>query len=455
MPVSAHAFAERLMRPPQWAWVLILAAVAASTRGAWALAMASREPRFDEVEYLGHAARMCAGAGYVNAAGVPDNFWPVGFPALLGAVSCALGDAHLTGIVLQIVIAVATTGLVFLLGTRVLGEPAGRAGSLVVALYPTHVTYATLMLTEPLATLLLVAAITVAVWNDRPGARSALTAGALLGLTVLTRPVFQAYAAVVILWYAANGASIRRAAWLGGLLILGMLVVVGPWLARNHRVLGRETEVSSTGGYNFLLGHYPGALGGYFGDPGLKHQLSNNGRYDGGLGYRLGWRAVRSDPFAAVRRVPQKLSYLFALETDGVLWNLKGLPSAVPLAATLALLAAANLGYLLVGAGSLLALTSPSRNTRLASLTEYTVAYVALMAAIFIGDPRHHYPLIPLAALLFGRACLVDGPELLSGLRGRDPAARRQARSWAVLVAVFGGLMTGNLWLKHLESVRF
>jgi 4-amino-4-deoxy-L-arabinose transferase-like glycosyltransferase len=391
----------------------------------------------------------------VNAAGVPDNFWPVGFPALLGALSCVFGDVRVTGIVLQIAIAIATTVLVFLLGARVLGEPVGRAGSLAVALYPTHVTYATLMLTEPLATLLLVAAITVLVWNTRPGARSALTAGALLGLAVLTRPVFQAYAAVVLLWYAANGASVRRAAWLGGLFVLGVLIVIGPWLARNHRVLGRGAEVSSTGGYNFLLGNSPGALGGYSGDPDLQPQLSNDGRYDGSLGYRLGWRAIASDPVAAVRRVPQKLTYLWALETDGVLWNLKGLSSPTPLAVTLALLAVANLGYVIVVAGVLLSLTCPSGNRRFASLVMCTAAYLALLASIFVGDPRHHYPLMPLAALLAARAYLVDGPELRTRLIAGDPAARRQAWQWAFLVAVFGGLMLSNLWLKHLESVRF
>jgi hypothetical protein len=76
------------------------------------------------------------------------------------------------------------------------------------------------------------------------------------------------------------------------------------------------------------------------------------------------------------------------------------------------------------------------------------------MAAVFVGDPRYHYPLMPLAALLFARACLVDGPELRAGLRTGDPAVRRRARQWTVLVAVFGGLLLSNLWLKYLESMR-
>ena len=341
------------------------------------------------------------------------------------------------------------------MGERLFGRQIGRVAGLVAALYPTHVFYSTLMLTEPLCTLLLVAAGALLLWSLRVGAPGAVAAGAVFGLAILTRPVFLLMPAIVPAWYAVNGLRARRALGLGALTACAALAVLSPWLARNHREFGTWTEVSSTGGYNFLLGHHPLALGGYAGAPDLKRQLLTGSRVDGPRGYRIGWEAIRASPFAAFARAVQKTSYLVALETDGVLWNLKGLPSRPSMAGTLTLLAIANLAYVLVVSGCLLGLAGTPGHRPFTTLFGFIAVYVLVMAMTFVGDPRYHYSLIPFAAIFFSKALLQDGPVLLAAWRAGEPISRVQWRRWIIPTVIAGLLMLGNLWLKHVEVQRF
>lgn len=414
--------------------------------------MLEREPRFDELGYVGHAERLYAGQGYVDEAGQPSDFWPVGFPLVLAATYGLFGSHPTTAVGLQIIIGTLTCVLVSTIGERVLGRSIGRVAALVMALYPTHVFYGTLLLTEPLFTLLLLASCALLLWSLRSGVAGAIAAGAVLGAAILTRPVLLLLPGLVPLWYAANGIRLRRALLLGGLVSCAALAVVSPWLARNHHLSGTWTDVSSTGGYNFLIGNDRAAFGGYAHAADLKERLRAGAGYDWSRGYRLGWEAVRAAPVAAARRALQKISYFFALETDGVLWNLKGLRAPVPLAATATLLVLANVAYVLVVSGCLLGMLSPSPHRAATTLFLVVSSYVLLMTVVFVGDPRYHFPLVPFAALMFGKALLYDGPELRDGLRRGEPAARRRLTQWTILNAAFVLLLLGNLWLKHLEA---
>lgn len=124
-------------------WLLILALLALCVRVAWALAMLDREPRFDEVYYLQHAQQLCTNQSYLDSAGRPTDFWPVGFPLVLAAALCLSGGHTQAGVFLQIAIGLLTCLLVSMIGERIFGRLAGRVAGLVVALYPTHVFYST------------------------------------------------------------------------------------------------------------------------------------------------------------------------------------------------------------------------------------------------------------------------------------------------------------------------
>jgi hypothetical protein len=230
-----------------------------------------------------------------------------------------------------------------------------------------------------------------------------------------------------------------------------MLIVVSPWLVRNHEVTGSWVVLSTEGGHNLWIGNHPGALGGYNYPKAINEQLRNGDGYDFSRGYRLGLDAIAASPLQAALRVFQKVSYFFALETDGVLWNLKGLVRPAPTVVKLGLLGVVNAAYLFVLSFSFLGLLGTPRGQPLSSLFLVLTAYSVLITAVFIGDPRYHYALVPLAAVFSVKGVADELPSLRKCVRAADPHARRRLRLWCAVVLVCLALMGINLGLKALE----
>jgi hypothetical protein len=106
------------------------------------------------------------------------------------------------------------------------------------------------------------------------------------------------------------------------------------------------------------------------------------------------------------------VSYFFALETDGVSWNLKGLVQPPPRAVALSLLGVANSAYLFAICFAVLGLMYMPRTCPLASLFLFLTGYLVLVAVVFIGDPRYHFAFIPLALIFSAKGFIEDWPVL-------------------------------------------
>lgn len=83
---------------------------------------------------------------------------------------------------------------------------------------------------------------------DTPRPGTALLAGVLLGLAMLTRPIILLYPVIILFLLAMRHArrSWRKAAIAGAMFIMGIVLMVGPWAYRNYRTFGVLT-VSSAG----------------------------------------------------------------------------------------------------------------------------------------------------------------------------------------------------------------
>jgi 4-amino-4-deoxy-L-arabinose transferase-like glycosyltransferase len=438
------------LKPGRW-W-LLLVSVALVARLAWVAALPTRRPVFDERQYIAHATRLAEGKGYTDDAGRPTAYWPVGYPALLSVCCRATARDHDCGVLLQIVLGVAACVLVSLIGNRAFGPRIGRGAALLLALYPNQVFYSTLNLTEPLYTVLLLASTLLLLKSAERGVALNAAAGLTLGLAALVRPVICLFPLALLCWYRRLGWPFSKA--LGRTVLAGtcMLIAVSPWLVRNHKVTGSWTVLSTTGGHNLWIGNHPGALGGYYYPKAINEQLRNGDGYDFSRGYRLGLDAIAATPLQAALRVFQKVSYFFALETDGVLWNLKGLARPAPTVVKLGLLGVVNAAYLFVLSFSVLGLMGTPRGQPLSSLFLVLTAYSVLITAVFIGDPRYHYALVPLAAVFSVKGVADEFPSLRKGVQAADPHARRRLRLWCAVMLVFLALMCVNLGLKALES---
>jgi len=432
-------------------WLLLLVCVALSARLVWCVALANRQPKFDERHYLALAANLAAGKGYVDQAGHPTAYWPVGYPVVLAASYRLFGHSPLTGILLQVVVGITTCIVVSRIGTLAFGVGVGRLAGLLLAVYPNHVFYATLYLTEPLFTLFLAVAVALTLQGCTRGMAATAAGGLVLGLAALVRPVVLLLPLALPLWYRRLG--LRWRGVLARTLVMGLctLLAVSPWLIRNHALTGNWTTIATNAGYVFWSGNNPDALRGGADSEEINKQLQVDSEVNFARGFRLGVRAIAAAPLRAGARIVQKLSYFFGLETDGALWNLKGLPTPPPLAVTLLLLGVANAAYVFMLAFAVLGLLGTPRRQPLSSLLLVVTGYLVAVAVVFVGDPRYHYGLVPLAMVFTAKGFTEDWPALRRVTPAKDPIARRLLWKWSAIVSVVLLLMATHLAFKALE----
>src|SRR5205085_1316245 len=143
----------------------------------------------DEQQYRQIAINILNGFGFGWGPGQLTSIRPPLYPGLLAAVWAVAGSVNLQVVrMLQIVMALATTGIVYQLGARVFSASTGRYAAAVCWLYPSLVFFNFLMLTETLFTFLLLGFVLTAVMVVQwPRALTAFACGLSLGLATLTR----------------------------------------------------------------------------------------------------------------------------------------------------------------------------------------------------------------------------------------------------------------------------
>lgn len=436
-------FVDRIAALSEPRWILYLVLLATAACLVWTVPVSSRQIQFDEVHYDRHAHDLAAGRGYIDENGEPSAYWPVGYPLALAGGYTVFGYGKLVGFGLQILASVGTCVLISFLGTAAFGSAIGRSAALLLAFYPTHIFYSTLQLTEPLFTLILTGALWLTL-RSLVSFKAALIAGILFGLAMLVRPAAVLLPAFLFLWYWHQGLRLK-AVLLTAVMGCAALACISPWLVRSHSITGRWTDLSTSGGHNFWVGNYPGAFGGYARTEIAMNPLRDGSRMDYQRGYQLGFESILKDPVEAAARTFRKATYFFALETDGVLWNLKGFAREPAMPVTLALLAVANLPYVAALVLCIPALLTSGSSSPLRSLFLFVTGYFVLISLAFFGDPRYHYALIPFAVIFASKTLYRD---LAGILESRN---RRILIPWAALVAGFLVLMAANLAIKAAE----
>ncbi|MBI4230050.1 MAG: glycosyltransferase family 39 protein [Planctomycetes bacterium] len=173
--------------------------------------------------------------------------WPPLYPVFLALLYSVFGPQPMAMRLAQAFLGTATVWLAWRAARAAGGARAGFWGALLVALWPHGTAYAGLLLTETLATFLLMALLCLLSGASMRSSRSeavGLVSGAVAGFLTLTRPslVFLPIP-LAFAWRARSGASVRSLACLA--LAYGM--VVGAWVARNAAVVGAPVLTTKMG----------------------------------------------------------------------------------------------------------------------------------------------------------------------------------------------------------------
>jgi Dolichyl-phosphate-mannose-protein mannosyltransferase len=394
--------------------------VGAVLRVIWAIGAEPPVELRDPTLYLVLSDNVASGHGYSYGPG-PDQgttaYYPPGYPLALGAAIWAARalvpgtvsafDVAIWG---NVVLSIATIALVFVLGRRLVGNRVGLAAAAIWALWPNLIFHSGIVLTETLFLFLLVLLL-ICVLGDReaaraPGAARLASAGVLLGLLLLVRPVSLVLApAFLVLWW---GPAVRTVLWRLAVTGLACLAVLVPWSVRSSLAMDAPVALSLNLGDNLCLGHNPGATGA-FGDLGahcytasdLRRPESETRRQSENIDRAVTY--IREHPGETLRRTPSKLRYTLEGDADGLDvaedWGTRPIMSS-PTRDALDL-AADGFYYLVAAAavvGGVIWLRRPDLSRRGLFLVVAGLAQLVSPMATF-GDPRFKMPIYPTLAV--------------------------------------------------------
>ncbi len=272
------------------------ALVSSEATFAWAIFFVAFVPRiafaiatrgaavWDGHYYAFGAQRIADGFGYsddiADGAALRWHPWchyPVGYSGFLGgvlflarilarSVGVDLAESPVSSLVFPF--ANALTGALLALATYLLAKTAlserrARIAGLLVALHPGLILYSGLVMSEPLAALLIVLAFLFAC--RARSLRGFLLAGLWLGAGTLVRPQALLCLPFLVLPLLTRGPAFRLR--LKRTLVALVAVVVGtfapvlPWTARNCNVMDGCALVSTNAGWNLAIGASPHATG--------------------------------------------------------------------------------------------------------------------------------------------------------------------------------------------------
>lgn len=215
----------------------------------------------DAVHYDAMAKQLLDKGIYAYNDTKPNALVAPGYPLLLTGIYALVDYRHHDPLpyvrYLQALLSVAVVWLVYRIAATLSNETIGLFAAAVAAVYPPLVWMNGAILTESLAVFCLLAYVWVQLQAVVTESRlAAAAAGALLGLTVLTRPEFMPLLAAVYLFVWLWRRNTYVAATLFVYSCVGFAIVMMPWWIRNAVTL-HEWVLTATQTNPFSAGTYP------------------------------------------------------------------------------------------------------------------------------------------------------------------------------------------------------
>jgi len=242
-------------------WLLLLAILAAGAGVRVTLLAHHQKVDFDEGRYLDNAVHLLEGNGFQTstlshffgdpeAPPRPEEMSSPLYPILLAGLFTLTGVSFLWAKILSLILSLAAIPLVFLVGRRFFGAPAGLVAAAAFALQPDQAIVGIWAMSEPLFTLLILLTLLAASpWllpgEPRGGAIRLVALGILLAALFLTRQngaaLSAAVACLIVAGPAAKGRTLSRRLLTAGALAGVVFACSIPWFIRNLEEFGSPT----------------------------------------------------------------------------------------------------------------------------------------------------------------------------------------------------------------------
>jgi 4-amino-4-deoxy-L-arabinose transferase-like glycosyltransferase len=301
------------------------------------------EPVWDGHYYDFGARRIAEGHGYSDDLSVAGHLvwhpwchYPVGYSGFLAAFYRVFGSGQHVAAVVDACTGAALAVVTWLVARYGLSLWRARIAGLLVAVHPGLILYSALVMTEPLAALLTLAAFWLAV-HDTKAMRGAALGAIVLGLAALVRP--QALLCAPFLGFVAmRGAGDTFRRWnvprtVGAMIVLSLLALapVLPWTARNCRVMDGCALVSTNAGWNLAIGSFPRATGRFetlHASDGCR-EVTGQVQQDR-CWFSYGVAQIKASPSHWLKLIPAKLGFTFDHESFAVEYLREARPADWP-----------------------------------------------------------------------------------------------------------------------------
>lgn len=321
--ISATAQVVRVVSIPSTrTWLAFVIALGLLLRIVWIVSFPV-EPISDGASYLALAQSLLAGQPY-GTVGI-QAYYPPGYPFFLIPWIALPITSKLAFLVSNLALYAASAILIFRFGRFVGGEATGRLASLLIALWPACIANCSLPEKENLLIFMLPLVLYLYVTSVEGQNRAKLrvfTAGLLLGFATLAQPSLQLFFTVFLCFDLMRRAAFGLIAQRIALVILGMVLVIAPWTARNMAVLKAPILISTNGGDNFYRANNPLATGAFTftGTVDLRNysELDKNRE-----GFRLARQWIISHPTAFLLLALKKDIHFLGDDSTGIYGTLK------------------------------------------------------------------------------------------------------------------------------------
>lgn len=206
----------------------------------------------DSYQYVALADTMLThGRFAMNATAEPESFRTPGYPLFITAILVIFKNIVVLPLV-QIVLAALSCGLIFLIGEHFFSRGVALGAAVLFAIEPAVITNSFISAADiPFVFFMLCGIYVLTVKQHTP--LYLLWGGVLMGTMALIRPLGLYVIPLAFLWLLWE----TRAQWrilfrTGVLFLVGVAIIIMPWMARNYMLLD-HFSISSIGSYNLLF----------------------------------------------------------------------------------------------------------------------------------------------------------------------------------------------------------
>lgn len=297
--------------------ILSICIIAFVVRALWAICVAV-DPVADSYLYNVFAHNIAAGKGYAFPAGNLTVYWPVGTSAIYAALYFLFGTSFLPVVLFNLIIGTAIVWLTYAITVRYFNHYSAIIAALLVACWPILIEFTTILASELIFIVLILAAIYV--WGSRqmPAIARAIVWGACICGATYVRPTAFPFLLILPLLSWLSGVNLRQAIGHGLIAIVTAAILFAPWVYRNHALFNQFVLVSANGGVNLWMGNNPRSNGGYMDLPEIafENEVARDHYFK-----KQAIDFIVHNPVIYVKLMVKRAITTYKSETIGIVWN--------------------------------------------------------------------------------------------------------------------------------------